>query len=89
MKRVEVFNVRMEVKATEAKRKRELNALVKMMKEIINTHAEGHSAFQPAAFRVVVVALEDTLDPYLCPFCSATFACETHASQHSKRNATS
>lgn len=79
-KRAEVFNVRMEVKDTPAKRKRELGAMLGMMRDIINTHAEGRGAFEPEAFRIVVVALEDTMDPHLCPHCRPGFRCEAHQS---------
>ena len=51
MKRAEVFNVRMNKQKTPAKQKKETNALLGMMRDIINTHTQPESDFE--AFRIV------------------------------------
>ena len=76
MNHTEVFNVRMEVKENPAKQKRELGACLGLMRDIINTHSQPMRS--TVAFRIIVVALDDTLDPYLCPHCVPDKPCDVH-----------
>lgn len=78
-KREEVFNVRMRVQPSEAKMKKEVTALCSLMKQIVTTHTSTKSNVK--AFRIVVVALEDEDDPFLCPHCRPNCPCSVHTVQ--------